>query len=614
MVNRAFQGKPVEANSIQRIARALDVEPWALYRTSDESISAIAESSKAPKTNGKVRRPNLAVSAILLTATIVLTIFLSSDRKMAEESPVAESSAPKPRSLQPSVVVRPGESVFESRLTAALSRTLNQRWRVMPDGLVDGRDEPQRLLADPAIDRVVEVSSARAGRFVDVQVSVHIEGSMRVVWRGGMRHLADDTYIENSMERAAELVSTGRADDVLSAQALSRYLTGRAHLDRVRTELNLRRALTDLDSAVRLAPQFADAHAALCEALVLDNVRTGNPGRLEEADQACSRALTLDPSNLEARRAEAYLNRKRGRLNDAVSAFRAIVNEAPSQTDAWLGLAETHLARAGGDENSAAQGAALKAVNRALALEPSFWKVPFVEARVYYYGGQLGAAIAASEKASSLDHNVITLSNLGSFRYCSGDFDGAASAYEAARKADSSSFIGEGQLGVVYYFRGDYDRAIESFEHALGLFQAEGEAQDHRLWGNYAHALRQAGSIEKASNAYGKAIGLAEATLSKGDGQTRDGIYLAYYYEMLFLIGSQPDRRIVLSELESLHEASDPVAQLYLAIIYGLRGDSKLSAEFLAAGSASCPGFAQAPDFQLLEGNSGVEHVQALEE
>lgn len=613
MVNRAFRGEPVEPQSLERIALALGVEAHTLYLASDESaatprqhpapVPSVDTIPTAPPDPAGVAppaathrvRPRWPWPVAVLVIALGLGAWITARQGPGAEGPPAWAGDEGPTA----VVIAATGAVSGPALVESLSSALGRYWRILP-APAGAPAKPQRLLASAGIDRVVELDAAASGRFLNLDARVHEAGTMRVVWRGAVRALAEPPALERTMAQAARQIALGDPTEALPSEALTRYLSGRGHLDRVRTELNVRRALTEFESAIRLAPGFADAHAGLCEALVLDHVRTGHTGRLTEATHACGRALALAPDGLEGQRAQAQLERKRGETLTAITGFRAVLEASPSNTDAWIGLAESHLTRFGRGEDGTALEQALHAAGQAVALEPEFWKASFSLARVLYYGGRLDEAIEAAKRATELDPNVLALSNLGSFQFCRGDFDAAARAYERARESDPTAFVGEGQLGVVHYYRHDFARAAASFETALGLYRAGGEAEDHRLWGNYAHALRRSGRTDAAVNAYGRAIALAREAVSRGDGSAHDHVYLALYEEMLHRLAGPPNRRPTRAELDALEETTDPIGLLYLAILHGLHGDAETSAALKTRGAAGCPGFADAPDFDLL--------------
>ncbi len=208
-------------------------------------------------------------------------------------------------------------------------------------------------------------------------------------------------------------LSVFKLQQALDAQR--KYLVGRSYLDRARTEPNLLRAMTEFESAIRLDSDYLLAHAGLCEALVMDHIRTGSIAHLNEAEPLCLRALKLDGNNKEAKRAMAYLDRKAGRLAKSVLGFTEVLDQSPNNVDALLGISEAYLIQQQRGEADDAFAKAYRAVSLAADIEPNFWKIDYLMARVEYLGGDLQAAIAAIQRAVDKDANLQTLSNLGTF-------------------------------------------------------------------------------------------------------------------------------------------------------------------------------------------------------
>lgn len=598
LVNKVFRGESVDPRSIERVARALAVEAWTLYLTSDEpAYSAPADDpdaeNESPEPPSQSRPTVRRVASYIgpLAMVVLLALFLMNRMSDRPESP-------HPRSPQATVAILPLEGPHGERVQRELSRALNRTWRVVP-GSSPGID-PQRVLNDNSIDHVVAGRLIENGRWLAVALDLHSRNSMQTLWRGEWRIAAAGTTVARRLEYAVAALLSEDTGPVRSRDVQSDYLDGRAALDEVRTELNVRRALTAFERAIRADRNLADGYAGLCEALIQDHVRTGDAKILDDADLQCAQAIRLDPGSVEARRSQAYLLRKRGSLAEARALFEDVLTEEPNNTDAWIELAEVHLTRYARQEDPRAAEQALDALDRASDIESGFWKVPFTRARVLYFAGRLDEAVLAASEAASLDANVLALSNLGSFRYCQGDFSGALEAYQNAKTADSLSFVGEGQIAVVHYYLRDFAQSVRSFETALALHEHAGRAEDHRLWGNYAHARRQNGQTDAATLAYGTAIRLAVEADKAGDGSPVHGAYLAFYREMVYLMtGDESYEPLSSDRLSALAGIEDPISQLYLSIIFALRGDGEQARELKAKGAEGCPGFARSPDFEI---------------
>ncbi|GAB4182901.1 MAG: hypothetical protein Tsb002_04740 [Wenzhouxiangellaceae bacterium] len=605
LVNKVFRGERVDPRSIERVARALQVEAWTLYPSSDEPVAAAdtairdeATPVSEPRTAWSWRYATGAV-LVLLTITLLALIQPWTD---SPREPASATVVPAEAPQSTTVIILPFPAPHDAVLAAELRTALGQDWRLLPYA-GDPSGDAQELLRQGLAERVIESRADIGGRWQGITLYLHQPGSMTSIWQGALPDRAAAPRIRRLMQQAAAAIIKGEALGAETQEAQTRYLIGRRHLDQPATELNVRRALTAFESALRADPRHVGALSGLCEALVVENVRTGDAARLVEAAQQCTAALELAPDDPEALRVQAYLDRKRGRLDESLTAFQQVLAASPDNIDALLGITETHLTRFRRGEADDALQQALAAIGRADALHDHFWKIPYIEARVHYFSGQIDLAVAAIERAVAIEANLFTLNNLGVFEFCRGNFAAAREAYNGAKAADPGAFAGEAQLAVVHYFLGDFERAVVSFKQSLDLHAASGAAEDHRLWGNYADGLRHAGHHQQAIEAYVRAIALAEQAVAKGDGNPFHETGLAYYYEMLYLLDpTRAANRATLEQLSALSNSNDPLALLYLAIIYQVRGHSDEADGLRQRGTQGCPGFAGSPDFKL-QGN-----------
>ncbi len=505
LVQKAFKGGPVDASSLERLARALGVEAWTLYRTTEEESKA-GRADRMPRvdlpqqheefsTLGSYRSwlyPTMAV--VFAGIMLVIGVDLRQTDSFVNEAP-----SPVPRSLQPTVVILPFDSPHAHATAKALGQVINETWRLLPR-VADGRS-PEWLLGNGVTERVIASRYETHGRWAKLSLYLHESGVARLVWSKVLPAAASQQRYENLMSAAASALIKGEAHTLAWIEADNRYLEGRGHLDRMRSEINVRRALTAFEGAIRLRLEHADAHAGLCEALISDHVRTGDVTRLDEAEAQCVFALELDSGNLEGQRAGAYLERRRGNLDASHAGFTSVLKNDPGNVDALLGLAGVYTARyRKGDNTSLQHARATLEIGR--QLEPDFWKVMHSLARVHYYGGELDAAIRAARRAAELDPSPMVLSNLGSFLFCKGNFSDSRQAYQEALEVDRSSFVGPAQLAIVQYFERDFEAAAAGFRAALELQQDSGKAADHQLWGNYAGALHHLGQRDEAVSVY----------------------------------------------------------------------------------------------------------------
>ena len=600
LVNKVFRGESVDPRSIQRVAAALEVEAWTLYENRAHTPARPILPTEAPARSDRGHRvwPWIAL-AVVLVATAIFAMF---DRDPGATQDKASSSQEDRLAHPASFVVLPaaGDS---SQFHALLGAALQRYWRRLPAAIADGFEsgDAQLIAEKPGVDYVLELRISTRGRWQDFLVNVHRSGSMQAVWQSAFPRSASQRRKRQLMDQAAAVVAArkpGRSLAINSRDAQRKYLAGRLYLDKARTPDNVRRALTEFESAIRLDPGYAGAHAGLCEALVVEHIRTGEMSRLGEAEAPCARALELQPELPEVQIAQALLDRKSGRHARARAGLESVLQHSPENVDAAMGLAEVLLGDYARGEDGGALEQARGLLNQAAGIEPEFWKIPYQQARFSYMAGELDTALAQSAVAARMDANPLVLSNLGTLQFCAGDFSAAKTSYQLAGEQSPESFIGAGQMAVIDYNLGHFDVAVEGFAVALEAHRQSGAAEDHRLWGNYADALRHAGRDAEARHAYATAIALAERHIHDGDGQPMHAVARLYYLTMLAAIDpSVPAvNREQLASLASQSGSLDAIYKIYLAIVHQIHGLDAQARVLLESGSRGCPGLALSPD------------------
>ena len=636
LVNKMFRGEPVDPTSIERVALALQVEAWTLYaNTSDLPLKSPNESDPKPAGLDAVEpacRNNLATGAVATSAglhrrslfmALVVLLLLSlavwrilvrvaaDDMQMA---PAAEASPPPAQAVESAnFVILPvaadplrSEQDFDLQpLAAMLAPALSTYWRELPSA-IGGSDLPgdaQRIAVAPGVDYVIELRSKLRGRWHALLINLHQAGAMRSVWQSVFPASASEKRLQSMFEQAALTIVRTSELAPGSREALPKVMAGRYFLDQARTADHLRRALTEFESALRVAPDYAAAHAGLCEALVHEHIRSGDTARLDEAESPCRRALVLQPDLPEALVAQAMLDRKRGRHADAMASAQLALQLAPQQIDAMLAMAELQFGMYARGEDADGLAQALHILQQAAEIEPEFWKPPYQQARLLYMGGDLAAALQAAALAAARDANLLVLNNLGTLQFCAGDFAAARDSYIRAGEQDPESFVGAGQIAVIDYNLGHFAAAVEGFAAAMQRHAESGAAEDHRLWGNYADALRHAGQHTQAGPAYATAIALAERLYHSGDGHPMHAVASLYYRTMLAQIDTrQPAPQAAdLAALSIQPDKLDAIYQIYLAIVLQHLDEYDRAAELLADAGAGCPGLAISPDIVAIQ-------------
>lgn len=644
LVNKMFRSEPVDPASIERVALALQVEAWTLYANSNDvpvgssastdalsadtdADTASAAGSAAPAAanseRGLRRAHLLLLSGLLLLCMAVwrLPHWLSDAGNQPNVDSASTDNSPLPAPQPANFVIlpvaadpsRPEQSFDLQPLAAMLAPALSSYWRQLPSA-ISGSEWPgdaQRIAAAPGVDYVVELRSDARGRWRALLINLHQAGSMRSVWQKVFPASASEARLQRMFEQAAQAIVQPSELALGSRDALRKYMLGRYFLDQARTADHLRRALTEFESAIRVVPDYAAAHAGLCEALVHEHIRSGDTTRLEEAESPCRRALELLPVLPEALVAQVTLDRKRGRHTEAMARAQQALQQAPQQIDAMLAMAELQFGSYARGEDADGLAQALRTLQQAAEIEPGFWKIPYQQARLLYMGGDLAAALQAAGLAAARDANLQVLNNLGTLQFCAGDFAAARDSYIRAGEQDPDSSVGAGQIAVIDYNLGQFDAAVDGFAAAIQRHAESGAAEDHRLWGNYADALRHAGQHDQAKQAYATAIALAERLYHSGDGQPMHAVANLYYRTMLARIdveqpAPQPSDVAVLTiQIDNL----DAIYKIYLAIVLQHLDQHDQAADLLVVAATGCPGLAISPDITVIPDKPGLKQT-----
>lgn len=617
LVSRAFRGQPVDPQSLERIARALGVESHTLYlRSKDPSAGGSSAGSPAstPAPRRAVRRllATVAVSTAMLVAVFAWRAGQQPETA-GERHETVDTTAPASSSPPPGIALLSLEGDADGMLLRFLRESLAPDFRLTSPGasLLVEQESPLQAAGRLQVDYALGGRFYRKGRYAAVEITLVHDGRSRLLWADSFLANAPEARLEKVASDTARALSlaTGRSRSsprhFPSKAALADYLAGRAHLDRSRTELNVKRALTRFESALRRSPDYPAGRAGLCEALVQQSILMGENRFLEDAEQQCFRALQLDPGNVEALVAWGDVLRKTRRLDEAEEAFGRALDAMPGHTDALLGLSELWLARHRNGGESSAASAALEYAQRAMESDPGFWKAPYVYGRALYFTGDVDGAVEAVEQAKALDANEHVLSNLGTFQFCRGDHASARENYIAAKQVAPEFYVGDVHLGVVNYFLGNYQEARELFRRSIEQARQDATPEDHRVWANLADAERHAGDAAAARRAYERAATLAERDLAEGDASDSVAAHLAYYYTALLSLDPAGVPEATRSALErqlqaAIDGARDPDSLARLAAAFVLRGELEPARALYEQLTRRCQGFGAYPDLAVL--------------
>lgn len=613
LVNRAFRELPVELQTLERIARALGVEAWTLYRTADEE--GAPEAAAGPHARAAPRPVWLMLSVVLSMAALAGVGWLLMQRESASRgSPVVENPPVLTLGVE-SLVVMPLEGDETGRLARLLRESLGEDFAVAESSAtvlvqeLGPAEAAERLRTDAAIDGGI----VHVGRLAGLRFGIVADGVRHQLWAESLPAARLDAALPAVAGRVTAAARRAVRDAEKSGQAAPHfplapvqddYLQGRYFLDRPANELNIKRARSHFEAALRQDANYARAHAGLCEALLTEHWMENEERALEDAALTCGQALQLAPDDPAVQSVHAHFLSRTGRNDEAMALYETIIAERPGYTDALAGLAASRLQAYRQHGEPSMLQSAMAAARAAADSDPAVWKPLFSLATMRWFAGDLDGAIAASEEAIGRDENEYVLANLGTWYVCRGDFERGRDAYLRARELAPQSYVGDEFLGLVYYVLGDYARSAELRQRAIDAV-ATGTPEIHQMWGALADSYLAAGSLESAAAAYWRAAEILERDTLRGTAPAADQAARAYYYTMLQPLepDSVPDSLVeeITRELDGISaELNDPTAYRRLAQVRLARGEMESAREALSRATATCPGYARFPDMAAL--------------
>lgn len=230
---------------------------------------------------------------------------------------------------------------------SVISRSSTLRYR-------DSRAPLSRIAEDLGVDAVVQGSVQRSLGSVAVVTRLVQANPERQIWSGRYEGSLEEALalqrrvavaiaqeISLAMDPGSRSATSPASVDPAAQEA---YFQGRAHW-RSRSREGLSLAIDYLEDAVRLAPDFALAHAALADAYTVARGYGATPLSWEEAydraEESARRALQLDPRLPEAHASLGFLMLQAyGDLEAAEASLQEAVRLNPSfaQAQAWLAL------------------------------------------------------------------------------------------------------------------------------------------------------------------------------------------------------------------------------------------------------------------------------------
>ncbi len=330
--------------------------------------------------------------------------------------------------------------------------------------------------------------------------------------------VVNELKIALSVESQTEL-SSRPTDD---ADAFVFYLEGRGRL-RSSLDADVMQAAKKLfEKALDIDPDFARAHAGICEAQLRLYGISGSTADFESAEAACTRAEVLAPgASSDIHLALGTLYRYRGAYSEAEAELDKALAADPTDVDAYIEYGQVRQEQ---DRRDEAEAYYLKAVE----LKRNYWRAHEALGSFYYRTERYEPAVREFHVATELAPDAASaFGGLGAAYSMLGETERSLAAYEESLRLKPNR-QGFTNLGMRYYYAGDFVESAAMQQRAIEL-----APDDHRLWGRLAEAYRFVPGKESASReAYVRAAALAEQSLAINSEDWKTigllGLYRAY--------------------------------------------------------------------------------------
>jgi tetratricopeptide (TPR) repeat protein len=607
-VNRAFRELSVEHETLERIARALGVASQTLLPEPQEASTG---TDSEPGSNEAGPSPSSARWLWIVAVVVVAAVAGYLTRGPSISDQVSRSFVVDQfRSLNggaASLLIVPIEGLDGGEFEQALREQLAPRFKLASETATALSLTGQQALDT---DARLEIVADSVGRWLGLSVFLQANGLRHQVYAISLpsaRFASERLTIARQINDAV-LAAIGVPDltpvpfPLRSAQ--SDFLHGQDFLDEPASEINIRRAQSRFQAALRADSSYARAQAGLCRALLEEFWMDDEQRALRDAALPCAQAQQLAPEDSAVLLAQARFLQVTGRNDEAIVKYREILASHGDLADALTGLAVSllHAFQSNGDREQL--DAAATAARRAAAVDPAVWKPLYYLGNIEVMANRIDAALAAVRSGLQRDENEYLLVNLGSYLTCSGDFAEAKQAYERAQELSPGAYVGDEFMGQLHYFMGDFDEALRLRQRALDSFPG-GQPKVHEMWGNLADSLRQVGRKDAAIEAYREAATVAERDIMSGNGRASDRAARAYYYTVLSDLADSLIPSAVLdrlyAELDDIAaEQVDPVGFRLMAMTYARRGELDKARAVLTKATARCTGYSRHPDLRQL--------------
>lgn len=400
---------------------------------------------------------------------------------------------------------------FSQMIASRLGRSSGLRVAAPFEGVpISDRDDATTVARRSGAGAVVRGSIERDAQNIRVAYAI-VDGrnGNEILSRSASRAAREIFSLEEAVARdllealgRSAPAATATSGELLDADEQTRYVEALGLMQRITDLRSVDRAVSILESLLGNARESAPVNALLARALLFKSMLSQRPALVEQAMIYGSRAITLDPGDVDAWVTFGMIQNATGKPVEALRSFERAISMRPDKHDALAGMASSYELLGRGDDAEAT-------FRRAIAVRPDAYGLYQQLGSFYYSRGRYEEAVAQFRRATDLVPEARhAQSNLGAALQAMGRYDDALAAFRRSIEIEPSA-SGYSNLGTQLYYLGRYREAVDAYQKA-----AELAPTDCYSWANLGDARRWTdGEREKAPEAYRKAVAAGREAL-----------------------------------------------------------------------------------------------------
>lgn len=523
------------------ILKSLQKDPKLRYQSAGEMLADLEACSL--KGAASANKPKFWLR-LAMAPTVVVAIAVAS---WLEHVPIArwinQQLHPEPASkyvaVMPFTSAPNDDPAFDQGLTDAVATKLMEITSAQPVQVVSPRELRSEKVADVAdarkklgVNLVVEGSRQQTEGATRVSLGLVDATTSRLLRASNFTVNTNDTFAlqDQVIDKVVQMLEIeihkglgGQGHGTTSSTAFKDYTRGVGFLHNHINPEDIDAAIDQFSQALAIDPGYSAAQASIGMAYLQKYQDTKDPIWINRTSTACEQSSVVDSRLPEASLCLGALQLATGEYEQAVSSFRSVTEEDPSNEDAYgqLAVAYERLGRISQAEQTYRQ---------AISALPNYAVSHDLLARFYSHRARYSEAAEELKKAIALAPQVAGYwASLGGVYYLSGDYQEALTALQRAVEL-RPSYSAYNNLGASYFALRRYSEAIAAFQQMVTLMPRQIQAH-----GNLARAYYWDSPAKRnlARTEYLLALDLADQELKVNPRDADTHLLAALYCAML---------------------------------------------------------------------------------